>query len=209
MFIVGLTGGIGSGKTAASDMFQHLGISVVDADIVAREVVEPGQPALNSIVEHFGEDILTNEKSLDRAKLRQRIFDNSTEKKWLEALLHPVIREEIKRQLNACTSPYTILVSPLLFETRQNLLVNRTLLIDVPEEIQLNRASSRDRNSIEQIQKIIDNQLPRKVKQERADDVILNDMSLDDLRKKIEQLHIKYLHISKNPEYSNEQESRS
>lgn len=204
MFIVGLTGGIGSGKSAASEIFESLGVSVVDADVVAREVVEPGQPALTSIVEHFGREILTAAKTLDRAKLRQRIFDNNNEKKWLEGLLHPIIREEIKRQLHACKSAYAILVSPLLFETNQHLLVNRTLLIDVPEEIQLNRASSRDQNSIEQIQKIIDSQLPRDIKRQRADDIILNDSSLKDLRNKIEQQHAQYLNYSKHPDYLNE-----
>lgn len=205
MFIVGLTGGIGSGKTAASDMFQDLGVAIVDADVVAREVVEPGQPALNAIVEHFGHEVMTDDQRLDRAMLRQRIFENSAEKKWLESLLHPIIREEIKRQLLACTSPYAILVSPLLFETNQHLLVNRTLLIDVPKEIQLNRASNRDRNSIEQIQKIIDSQLPREVKRERADDIIVNDLSLDDLKQKVVQQHAQYLHLSKHPDKANEQ----
>jgi dephospho-CoA kinase len=193
MFIVGLTGGIGSGKSAASDHFQRLGISIVDADIVAREVVEPGKPAFNAIVEHFGQDILTAETILDRAKLRQRIFENAKEKAWLETLLHPIIRQEIQRQLVACEGPYAILVSPLLFETNQQRLVDRTLLIDVPEKLQLARASSRDQNSTEQIQKIIDSQLPRDVKLARADDVILNDKSLADLKIKVEQQHAKYL----------------
>ena len=206
MFIVGLTGGIGSGKSAASDYFQTLGVPVVDADIVAREVVEPGQPALKLIVEHFGEHILTAEHDLDRAKLRQKIFENSHEKKWLEDLLHPIIREEITRQLHASKGPYAILVSPLLFETDQHRLVNRSLLIDVPVDVQLARASNRDQNSQEQIQKIIDSQLPRDVKLARADDVILNDKSLAALHDEIEKQHAKYLEYIKREDV-NEQNS--
>jgi dephospho-CoA kinase len=193
MFTVGLTGGIGSGKTAASDHFQTLGVHVVDADIVAREVVEPGQPALDEIVKHFGPDILKEDRSLDRAKLRQCVFTNTTEKDWLESLLHPLIRQEITRQLAASKSAYAILVSPLLFETNQHLLVNRSLLIDVPEDLQLIRASSRDQNSQEQIQKIIDSQLPRDVKLARADDVIVNDKNLDELKLSVEKQHAIYL----------------
>jgi dephospho-CoA kinase len=193
MFTVGLTGGIGSGKSAASDHFQTLGIHVVDADVVAREVVAPGQPALAEIVKHFGSDIMSVNGHLDRAKLRQRIFSNNSEKAWLEALLHPLIRQEIKRQLSASESPYAILVSPLLFETNQHQLVNRTLLIDVPEALQLSRASSRDQNSLEQIQKIIDSQLPRNVKLSRADDVIVNDKTLDELKRSVEKQHAIYL----------------
>lgn len=201
MFIVGLTGGIGSGKSAASDYFQSLGVPIVDADVVAREVVEPGQPALNLIAEHFGQDILTTDQNLDRTKLRQKIFENSSEKKWLEDLLHPIIRQEIRRQLAASHGPYAILVSPLLFETNQHALVNRSLLIDVPVEVQLARATNRDQNSREQIQKIIDSQLPRDVKLARADDVILNDKSLAALQDEIKKQHVRYL------EYVNEQNS--
>lgn len=193
MFIVGLTGGIGSGKSAASEHFESLGVPVVDADVVAREVVEPGQPALKLIAEHFGQDILTADHKLDRAKLRQKIFEQASEKKWLEELLHPIIRQEIRRQLTASQGPYAILVSPLLFETDQHNLVNRSLLIDVPVEVQLARATSRDQNSREQIQKIIDSQLPRDVKLARADDVILNDKSLAALQDEIKKQHVRYL----------------
>src|SRR3989338_6241173 len=143
MLKIGLTGGIGSGKTAATDHFQQLGIAVVDADVVAREVVVPGSPALAQIAEHFGAQILDHSGALDRAQLRKIIFSNPSEKSWLETLLHPLIRTEILRQLEQAHSPYAILVSPLLFETGQHLLVDRTLLIDAPEALQVSRATAR------------------------------------------------------------------
>jgi dephospho-CoA kinase len=193
MFIVGLTGGIGSGKTAASDIFKSLGVNIVDADIVAREVVKPDQPALKKIIKHFGSDILLTDGSLDRAKLRTLIFSNPSDKAWLEQLLHPIIRDAIQHQLHSSNAAYSILVSPLLFETDQVKLVNRTLLIDVPVDIQLKRASQRDSNSLEQIQKIIDSQLPRDVKLSKADDVICNDKDLAELELKIKEQHLFYL----------------
>lgn len=196
MLIVGLSGGIGSGKTAASDTFAELGVNIVDADIVAREVVEPGSKALKSIAKHFGNDILLNDGSLNRANLRQRIFSSPDEKSWLENLLHPIIRQEIKHQLSQSNSAYTILVSPLLFETDQQELVDRTLLIDVPEELQITRASQRDNNSAEQIQKIIDSQLPRNVKLKKADDVICNDKAIEYLKSEIEKIHSYYLELA-------------
>lgn len=196
MLIVGLSGGIGSGKTAASDTFAELGVNIIDADIVAREVVEPGSKALKSIAKHFGNDILLNDGSLNRANLRQRIFSSPEEKSWLENLLHPIIRQEIKHQLSQSNSAYTILVSPLLFETDQQELVDRTLLIDVPEELQIIRASQRDNNSAEQIQKIIDSQLPRNVKLKKADDVICNDKAIEYLKSEIEKIHSYYLELA-------------
>ncbi len=193
MLTIGLTGGIGSGKTAASTYFEELGICIVDADVVARQIVEPGQAALAAIIQHFGRSILLADDTLDRAKLREKIFNNPTDKTWLESLLHPLIREEITRQLQAAKSPYVILVSPLLFETNQHTLVDRTLLIDVPEQVQRERAAQRDGNSVQQIQKIIDSQLPRKQKLARADDVIVNDKGLAELKENISIMHEKYL----------------
>jgi dephospho-CoA kinase len=194
--IIGLTGGIGSGKTAASNEFEALGISIVDADIVAREVVEPGRPALQEIAEHFGKEILSEDGTLNRATLRNIIFSSEEQKSWLENLLHPIIRTEITKQLEAAQSPYVILVSPLLFETDQAELVERILLIDVPVEIQLARASERDQNSTEQIQKIIDKQLPRDYKLEHSNDVICNDQDLDYLRTRVHHQHGIYLELS-------------
>ena len=203
MLIIGLTGGIGSGKTAASDIFESLGVNVVDADVVARQVVEPGSSALKAIVEHFGNNILQDDNYLDRAKLRAIIFSQPSEKQWLENLLHPIIRQEIKKQLNNSSSSYAILVSPLLFETDQASLVSRVLLIDVPPDTQLIRASKRDNNSIEQIQKIIDNQSPRNVKLKKSDDIICNDKDLTALEEKVKEQHAFYL------ELAHEQNSRS
>jgi dephospho-CoA kinase len=196
MLKIGLTGGIGSGKTAATEHFQQLGITVVDADVVAREVVVPGTPALAQIVAHFGEQILDASGALDRAQLRQIIFSNPAEKSWLEALLHPLIREEILHQLNQASSPYVILVSPLLFETGQHLLVDRTLLIDAPETLQITRASARDNNSEQSIRNIIASQMPRAQKLAMADDVICNDRDLATLQANVVTQHQKYLELA-------------
>ena len=136
MLIIGLTGGIGSGKSAASALFEGFGVHVVDADVVAREVVEPGMPALERITTHFGQNILEADGSLNRSRLREIIFADSEAKKWLEELLHPIIRNEIIKQLQQARSPYAILVSPLLFETDQHKLCTRSLLIDAPERLQ-------------------------------------------------------------------------
>jgi dephospho-CoA kinase len=194
-YIVGLTGGIGSGKTAVSDYFSSLGITVVDADVCARIVVEPGKPALQSIAEHFGHDILASDGSLDRARLRQIVFADEPARKWLEALLHPLIFEEMWAQLQSATSPYAILVSPLLIEAGQNALCQRVLVVDVPEDIQLARATARDANSAEQIKAIMATQATRESRQQQADDLIINDADLASLHNKIDALHQQYLQI--------------
>jgi dephospho-CoA kinase len=194
--IIGLTGGIGSGKTVASDYFASLGVTVVDADIAARIVVERGQPALEEINLHFDGKILTDSGDLNRAKLREKIFSDPAEKKWLEQLLHPLIRKEIQTQLLGSTSPYTILVSPLLIETDQYLLADRVLLIDAPESEQVQRTTQRDNNSAEQVEAIMANQASRDVRKNKADDIIINDSTLESLYKKIDQQHTTYLKIS-------------
>jgi len=196
MLTIGLTGGIGSGKSAASAIFEQHGIDIVDADIVSRKVVEPGQPALKRIITHFSSDILDTNNELDRGKLRQLIFSDPEQKTWLEALLHPIIRNEIIHQLKASNSPYTLLVSPLLFETDQNLLVDRTLLIDVPVELQIKRATKRDNDNTAQIEKIIANQLPREYKIEKADDIISNELDLSSLEKAVKRQHKIYLELA-------------
>jgi dephospho-CoA kinase len=180
-FVLGLTGGIGSGKSAASNWFELQGIQVVDADIVAREVVEPGQPALNQIQQQFGDWVLLANGELNRRALREHIFKDPTARQALEAITHPAIRQSIIQQLNEATSPYVILVSPLLFETNQHELANHTLLIDATEQLQIQRASQRDGQNIEQIQKIIQVQMSRQEKQKIADDIVLNDGHLDHL----------------------------
>lgn len=192
-FIVGLTGGIGSGKTAASDWFKAQGITIVDADVVAREVVEPGTPALAAISGHFGNQVLQADGTLDRAALRRIVFDAPDERRWLEQLLHPLIAQEIVHQLAAATSAYAMLVSPLLFETGQKAFVVRTLLIDVPEEVQLARTAARDKVEASQVRAIMAAQMPREARRELANDIVLNDGDLATLHARLEPLHRDYL----------------
>jgi len=191
--IIGLTGGIGSGKTAVSDLFQDLGITVVDADLASRVVVEKGREELNKISDHFGQDILTKEGELDRAKLREIIFNSEEEKLWLESLLHPAIAAQIKMELDSSKSLYTVLVSPLLLETEQKNFCTKVLVVDVPVEMQIQRTSERDNVSEEQIKSIIASQIDRDSRLEQADEVILNDGSIQDLKNKVKKLHIKFL----------------
>jgi dephospho-CoA kinase len=191
--IIGLTGGIGSGKTAASDYFADQGITVVDADIVAREVVEPGEPAWLAIKARYGADVIQEDQSLNRAWLRQKVFAEPDERKWLEGQTHPRIRDRLIQQLRDATSPYTILVSPLLFESGQNALVKRTLAIDVPVDTQVRRACSRDTNNEEQIRRIIAAQISREDRCSRADDVADNSGTLAQLHAQLEKLHHTYL----------------
>ncbi len=191
--IVGLTGGIGSGKTAVSDLFQDLGITIVDADLASRVVVEKGREELNKIAEHFGEDILNSNGELDRAKLREVIFKSEEEKLWLESLLHPAIASQIQKELDSSESPYTILVSPLLLETNQKDFCSTVLVVDVPVEIQIERTSKRDNVPEEQIKSIIASQIDRDSRLEQADEVILNDGSVQQLESKVQELHKKFL----------------
>lgn len=193
---IGLTGGIGSGKTAASDWFAAQGITVVDADVVAREVVAVGQPALADISEIFGADMLNADGSLNRAAMREYIFATPNARQQLEAITHPRIRAEMIRQLASATSAYALLVSPLLFETNQHELVQQTILIDVPESLQLTRASQRDAQTVESIQRIMQAQMSRSERQQRATHVIINDSSLADLHGKLALLHQRLLNDS-------------
>ena len=192
-FILGLTGGIGSGKSAASTWFETQGITVVDADIVAREVVEKGQPALQHIHAAFGDWVLLENGELNRRALREHIFKDPNARQTLEHITHPAIRQSIIHQLQSATTPYVILVSPLLFETNQHELTDHTLLIDATEELQIQRASQRDGQSIEQIHKIIQAQMPRQQKQQLADDIVLNDGHLEHLHRHLKALHESYL----------------
>ncbi|OTG81470.1 dephospho-CoA kinase [Acinetobacter sp. ANC 5054] len=195
-FVLGLTGGIGSGKSAASNWFERQGITVVDADVVAREIVEIGQPALTAIQQHFGDWVLMNNGELNRRALREHIFKEPSARHALEAITHPAIRLSIIQQLAQATSPYVILVSPLLYETNQHKLTQRTLLIDATEQLQIQRASTRDSQNIEQIQKIIQAQMPRSEKQKFANDIVLNDGHLDHLYAQLRPLHLAYLALA-------------
>lgn len=182
--IVGLTGGIGTGKSTAAQFFKDLGITVVDADQVARDVVEPGTEALHQIATRFGDSVITN-GHLDRKQLRQVIFSDSAAKTWLEQLLHPLIRKEMMSQLEAAQSPYAILEAPLLFENKLEQRCHRTILVDIPEQLQIERASSRDQTSSEEIQQIIELQMPREAKKQKADYVLDNSGTSEDLNNQI------------------------
>lgn len=192
-WILGVTGGIGSGKTAATDHFQRLGITVVDADVVSREVVRPGEPALARIAEHFGADMIQPDGTLDRAALRAVVFADPQARRALEAITHPAIRDALATQLAAARSPYAILASPLLFESGQSALVSRTLVIDVPEAVQQERASRRDGVDPAQIAAIMKAQLGRQERLARADDVLDNTGTLAELHAGVEALHARYL----------------
>ena len=196
MFVVGLTGGIGSGKTIASDRFEELGVKVVDADIASRVVVEIGKPALSSIEGEFGSDVISNDGSLNRAKLSEIIFKDDEAKSWLESLLHPLIGQHILDEIASATSRYVILVSPLLFETTQFQMCNRTLLIDVPKDIQILRTAKRDKVPESQVEKIIASQMDREQKIGKADDVIVNDGEIGDLISKIDKIHQRYIELA-------------
>ena len=196
--IIGLTGGIGSGKSTVAEQFAALGIVAVDADQASRAVVEPGMPALASIEKHFGPELITADGQLNRPALREIIFANPSEKDWLEALLHPLIRDWILAQLQAATSDYVILESPLLFETDQHQLVDAVLLIDVPVELQLERASARDNSDKQQIQRIVDAQMPRQIKRDRADFEFDNAQPLETIAPRVEALHQHFLSMAQN-----------
>ncbi len=192
-WILGLTGGIGSGKSAVAQHFIDLGVHCVDADHAARWVVEPGKPALAAIVEHFGPQVLQASGELDRTALRGLIFQAPEERRWLETLLHPLIGEEIMASLASATSPYAILVSPLLIESGQYTLTQRVLVVDAPESLQLERTMLRDSASQEQVHAILKAQALREDRLKHADDVLLNDRDLPWLQAEVERLHRFYL----------------
>ena len=200
MLVIGVTGGIGSGKTAVTDEFTRLGITIVDADVAARTVVANGKPALQEIASRFGQHILLENGDLDRAALRTIVFKDPEQRKWLEQLTHPLIRQEIIQGLQDAQSPYVILASPLLIESGQNKLVNKTLVVDVPVEMQIERTTSRDNNSAEQVKAIIQAQIPRHDRLKHADHVIVNDQDLVHLREQVELQHQQFLKMSQQDE---------
>ncbi|AUL96615.1 dephospho-CoA kinase [Vibrio vulnificus] len=196
--VIGLTGGIASGKTTVANLFQqHFAIDIVDADIVARQVVAPGSAGLTAIVDHFGVDILTHEGELDRGQLRQRIFAHSEEKQWLNALLHPMIRRKMIEDLAQVSSPYALLVVPLLVENQLQTLCDRVLVVDVEEKTQLQRTMDRDGVDEQQVRAILKAQASRHERLALADDVIKNESKDQNLLQQITDLHQKYLAMSK------------
>ncbi len=196
-FIVGLTGGIGSGKTTVANLFIELGIDIIDADIIARDVVAKGSPALHAISEHFGAEFIQVDGRLNRALLRQQIFSHDKDKLWLNNLLHPLIREQLFAQIKAASSPYCLLVAPLLIENNLTALVHRVLVVDVKESSQIARTTLRDKNSTEQVQAIINSQIGRESRLKHADDLLNNDdCSLTSLKASVLELHQAYLEFA-------------
>ena len=198
MFIVGLTGGIGSGKSTIAQHFIELGITCIDADLTAREVVQPGEPALDAISQYFGETILLADGSLDRRKLREEIFANPSAREWLNELLHPLIRQRMLQQCQQANSPYCILMVPLLFENNLQSLVQRTLVIDVDEATQIRRTMLRDKTTEEQVKAIITTQCSRQQRLTLADDVIVNtdDVTSVQRQSRVISLHQTYLSLA-------------
>ncbi|MEZ8757089.1 dephospho-CoA kinase [Vibrio splendidus] len=195
--IIGLSGGIASGKTTVANLFnEHFNIDIVDADIVAREVVAVGSDGLKQITDRFGETILLEDGSLNRSKLRELIFSDPTEKQWLNDLLHPMIRNKIDSDLSKVTSPYGLLVAPLLVENQMQSMTDRVLIVDVPTEVQIERTMSRDNVSREQVASILKSQASREQRLAVADDVIKNHTKNQELLPQITDLHQKYLAIS-------------
>jgi len=188
--VVGITGGIGSGKSAVTDRLAGHGVTIVDADIAARAVVEPGRAALGAIAEHFGAAVLHPDGTLNRAALRRQVFENPAQRRWLEALTHPLIGEEIGAQLRASTSAYTVLSSPLLLESSaQRSEVALVVVVDAPEAVQVQRTMRRDGNDEALIRRIMDAQLPRAERLAGADRVIDNSGGLEHLHRQVDELH--------------------
>nr|WP_086938437.1 dephospho-CoA kinase [Thaumasiovibrio occultus] len=192
-FVVGLTGGIGSGKSTVADLFAEKGIELIDADIIARNVVALGSVGLSKVSEHFGHDVLLEDGSLNRAKLREHIFNTPSDKQWLENLLHPMIREEMLRRIQQAQSPYCLLVVPLLIENKLESLCDRVLVVDVSPETQIERTTQRDNVTMKQVQRILAAQARRETRLAKADDIIDNDASADNLLSQVEKLHLFYL----------------
>lgn len=194
--IVALTGGIASGKTTVANWIAQQGIDCIDADVIARQIVEPGQEALSVISNHFGEQILTNDGQLNRRKLREHIFNNPDERRWLENCLHPRIKAQIKAQLSLSTTPYTLLIVPLLIESGLEKLADRVLVVDIDPQEQLKRICQRDEVSLSQAKQIVATQSARQERLNIADDVIYNDGSMDELKQKTISLHRQYLQLA-------------
>lgn len=197
MLRVGLTGGIGTGKTTVADLFAGYGAPIVDADAIAKQLLEPGQAAYQQTIKRFGKDILHDNGHIDRNRLRKRVFDIPQERKHLEAIIHPQVRSEISTTVNKLDALYCIIVIPLLFEAEQEDLVDRVLVVDADRDHQIQRATKRSNLSTDEVTKIIDAQISRQQRLERADDVITNNDNLEQLEQKVEKLHHKYISLTK------------
>jgi len=197
---VGLTGGVASGKSAVSEHFTRLGVPVIDADVVAREVVEPGQDALAEIVEVFGKDVLDRNGRLDRSRMRGRIFTDPASRQRLEAILHPRIRERMREAVESASGPYAVLCIPLLVENRMQDMVSRVLVVDVPESVQRERLIRRNGGNAGEADAMIAAQASREQRLQAADDILVNTGTLDDLQHEVEMLHRRYLALAAGPE---------
>ena len=199
-FTIGLTGGIGSGKNIVSQLFTDIGVPVIDTDQLSRKIVAQGSSSLVKIADYFGPEVLFGTGELDRQTLRKIVFSDANKKQWLEQLLHPQIRKLVLNKLSEYSDNYVVIVIPLLFESKSNNssynFINKTLVVDCPEELQLKRALSRDQSSAVEIKKIIESQMPRAQRLSLADDVIVNNNSVDSLREKVLKIHEKYQQLS-------------
>lgn len=197
MLRIGLTGGIGSGKTTVAELFASHGVPVVDTDSIARELAQPGQSALREIVARFGPDVLNDSGHLDRARLRRRVFADATERKALESILHPRIRATVNERVAALNAPYCIIVIPLLVESGyEKKMVDRVLVVDCPEIQQISRVAARSQLTEPQIRAIMEAQATRAERLQHADDVIVNDGDLASLEVEVVNLHARYLELA-------------
>ncbi|USD37197.1 MULTISPECIES: dephospho-CoA kinase [Ferrimonas] len=201
--LIGLTGGIGSGKTTVANLFADRGIELIDADLIAREVVAPGSDGLAAIVDHFGADVLNGEGQLDRAALRQRVFNDEQELAWLNALIHPLVRATMVARGRQARSAYALLVIPLLIENGLQSLVERVVVVDLPEAEQIRRTMARDDNSRSLVENIMANQASRQQRLDGADDRIDNSGDLTDLTQQVDALHQQYLTLARNHDSDN------
>lgn len=199
MFIVGLTGGIASGKSTVAERFTRLGIPVIDADALARDVVEPGQPALDQLIQTFGTDMLTPDGRLDRERLREHVFANPEQRRALDRIMHPAIGRAMQQALQAAQGPYVILMVPLLVETGQHRLVNRVLVVDVPESVQVRRLMGRDSCDETQAKAILGAQASRDQRLAAAHDIINNEGEPAILDAAVDSLHRAYLEMATDP----------
>lgn len=195
-YIVGVTGGIGSGKTTVTNAFAEFGIAVIDADVIARQVVEPASPALQEIRMHFGDQVIHSDGTLNRTALRKLIFADEREKDWLNQLLHPLIREGIKSGLKAASSEYCLLSAPLLLENKLTYLCDRVLVVDVSEATQVMRTMARDNSNKAQVNAIMQAQISRPERLAGADDIIDNDGPVANIMAQVQALHQRYLELA-------------
>lgn len=196
MLRVGLSGGIGSGKSTVADLFARHHVPVIDTDRIARDIVRPGEPALDQIVREFGKDVLDAGGNLDRARLRTRVFNDTDARLRLEAILHPRIRATMLSELSSLQAPYCLIVVPLLIETGFRELMDRVLVVDADEARQVERTTARDGVSVEAAHKILAAQAKREERLAQADDVIINNGTLEQLAREVERLHAQYLALS-------------